>query len=294
MQRTTLNDKQSPMHTLLLNDGNTIPLLGLGTYKSTGSDGRRVVAGALQMGYRLIDTAAKYGNEAEVGRGIRDSGIPRGEIFVVSKLWRESLGYRQAKAAFHASLQQLGLGYLDLYLIHWPANARNYPDWQQVNAATWQAMEELQAEGWVRSVGVSNFWPAHLDALLQTASVVPAVNQIEFHPGYHQPDVARYCREKGIALQAWSPLARGKIFGNEVLQCIAAAHGKTVSQVALRWIVQQQVVALPKASSPEKMQQNLQVFDFELTEAEMQQIGELPETGFSGELPDLWPERVSS
>ncbi len=281
------------MQTLLLNDGNSMPLMGLGTYKSTGTEGQRTVAQALQLGYRLIDTAAKYGNEAEVARGIRESGIPRQEVFVVTKLWRESLGYAQSKVAFEASLRQLGLDTLDLYLIHWPANARNYPDWQQVNANTWRALEELQAEGRVRSIGVSNFWPAHLEALLQTARVVPAVNQLEFHPGYHQPEVVRYCREKGIALQAWSPLARGRIFGNEVLQRIAAAHGKTVSQVSLRWIVQQQVTALPKASTPERMQENLRVFDFELTDDEMQQIGQLPEMGFSGELPDLWPERLN-
>ena len=276
----------------LLNDGNKLPAIGFGTYKSNELNGIQAVKDAIKLGYRLIDTAAKYENEEAVGKGIRASGISREEIRVTTKIWREDLGYQQTKKAFNESLNKLGLDYIDLYLIHWPANAKNYKHWQQTNADTWRAMEELQADGKIKSIGVSNFWQKHLEALFQTARVIPAVNQIEFHPGYWQPELTEFCKKQNIAIEAWSPLARGRIFGNAVLEEIAISHCKTVSQICLRWIIQHEVIVIPKSTTLKRIEENMQLFDFELTENEMKQIDELPEMGFSGELPDIWPDRV--
>lgn len=280
------------MQYITLNDGQVIPSLGFGTYKATAEEGVASVQAALQKGYRLLDTAAKYENEEQVGQGIRLSAVPREEIKVTTKLWRENMGYEQTKSAVALSLQKLGLDYIDLYLIHWPANAKNYGNWQQANADAWRAMEELQDAGQIRSIGVSNFWPEHLDALLQTAKVTPAINQIEFHPGYWQPEVVAYCREQGITIESWSPLARGKVFGEPVLEAIAKAHGKTVSQVCLRWVLQHGAAVIPKSTSEARMDENLDVFDFELSGEDMDAINSLPEMGFSGELPNNWPDRV--
>lgn len=280
------------MKTIQLNNGVHIPAIGYGTYKTSEND-VSIILSAIECGYRLLDTASIYKTEQQTGAAIRESGIPREEITVISKVWRNDLGYHKTKEAFAKSLKQTGLNYLDLYLIHWPANARNFNNWQKTNAETWRAMEELLEEGKIKSIGVSNFWPEHLEALLDSAKIKPAVNQIEFHPGYWQPETTQYCKEKGIVLQAWSPLARGRIFGNEILIEIANRHHKTVSQIALRWIVQQGVIPIPKAASKERMNENFDIFDFALSDEEMELINNLPETGFSGERPDLWPERIS-
>ena len=280
------------MKTIQLNNGVHIPAIGYGTYKTAEND-VSIILSALECGYRLLDTASVYNTEQQTGAAIRQSGIPRDEITVTSKVWRTDLGYQKTKEAFAHSLKQTGLNYLDLYLIHWPANARNFNNWQKTNAETWRAMEELLEEGKIKSIGVSNFWPEHLEALLDSAKIKPAVNQIEFHPGYWQPETTQYCKEKGIFLQAWSPLARGRIFGNEILIAIANRHHKTVSQIALRWIVQHGVIPIPKAASKERMNENFDIFDFALSDEEMELINNLPETGFSGERPDLWPERIS-
>ena len=276
------------MKTLPLNDGNPIPLLGFGTYLATEKEGIESVQNALVNGYRLIDTAAIYQNEVAVGQGIKMSGVPREDIYITTKLWRDQLGYTQAKAAFATSLEKLGVEYIDLYLIHWPANAKNYDDWQKANAEAWRAMEELQAEGKIKSIGVSNFWEEHLEALTKTAKVVPALNQIEFHPGYWQPELTAYCKEKGIVVQSWSPLARGKVFGNALLKSIAEKYQKSVTQVCLRWVIQHEVVVIPKSTSEKRIIENMDLFDFELSTVEMQEINELPKMGFSGELPNEW------
>jgi diketogulonate reductase-like aldo/keto reductase len=280
------------MKNLLLNDGNELPIIGFGTYKSTEQEAIYAVRFALQNGYRLIDTAAFYFNEEAVGKGIKASGIPREEIIVTTKLWRDYLGYESTKKELEKSLKKLDLDYIDLYLIHWPANARNYNNWQETNADTWRAMEELQAEGKIKSIGVSNFWKEHLDALFQTAKVKPAVNQIEFHPGYWQPELTAYCKKNDIAIEAWSPLARGRVFHNETLKQIAQNHQQSIAKVCLRWITQHEVVVIPKSTTHERILDNLDVFGFELTPEEMNLIDNLPEMGFSGELPNIWPERL--
>ena len=280
------------MKKLILNDGQKLPTVGFGTYKSEGQEGIEAVSTAISNGYSLIDTAAVYGNEETVGKGIKASGASREDIFVTTKLWRENLGYEATKKEFEKSLTRLDLEYIDLYLIHWPANAKNYDNWQKTNADTWRAMEELQAEGKIKSIGVSNFFQEHLEALFETAKVIPAVNQIEFHPGYWQQELVSYCKKQNITLEAWSPLARGKVFENEVLEEIAKAHNKSVSQVCLRWIIQHEVIAIPKSTNPERIQENIELFDFELTSAEMEKIDHLPKMGFSGELPNIWPDKV--
>ena len=279
------------MDTLLLNDGHYLPKIGFGTYKCTEDEGLSSLKTALDQGYRLIDTAAYYFNEEIIGKGIRESGVAREEIIVTTKVWREHLGYEATQKAFQESLTKLGLDYVDVYLIHWPANAKNFADWQRVNAETWRAMEDLQAAGKIKSIGLSNFWPEHLDALLKTARVKPALNQIEFHPGYWQPDVLRYCQDHGIAVEGWSPLARGMVFQDETIRQIAKQHEKSVAQVCLRWAVQHGVVPIPKSNTPERIAANLEIFDFELSPEEMKAIDALPQMGFSGELPNEWPDR---
>ncbi|MCC6287810.1 MAG: aldo/keto reductase [Chitinophagaceae bacterium] len=280
------------MKKIMLNDGNSIPTIGFGTYKATEEEAIAAIKFAIQKGYRLFDTAAKYENEVVVGAGIRNSGIPREALFITTKLWREELGYNEAKQAFEKSLRLLQLDYIDLYLIHWPANARNYDNWQKANADAWKAMEELQAVGKIKSIGVSNFFPAHLDALMQTATIKPVLNQIEFHPGYWQPEVTAYCRQHDIAVEAWSPLARGRVFNNPLLQSLAEKYNKSVSQICLRWIIAHGAIPIPKSTTNNRIEENIDVFDFNLTKEEIAAINTLPQMGFSGELPDIWPERL--
>jgi len=259
------------MKKVILNDGNKIPLVGFGTYKAKEQEGIEAITTAISKGYSLIDTAAKYDNEEAVGKGIKASGVLREEIYITTKLWRENLGFESTKKEFENSLRRLNLDYIDLYLIHWPANAKNYDNWQKTNADTWRAMEELQAEGKIKSIGVSNFFREHLEALFETA---------------------KYCKSKNIVVESWSPLARGKVFGNEDLQAIAKKYNKSVSQVCLRWIIQHDVIVIPKSTSPNRIEENINLFDFELNAADMERINNLPEIGFSGELPNNWPDKV--
>ena len=262
------------MRKVTLNNGVEMPLLGFGTFQITDlEECERAVSHALQVGYRLIDTAAAYQNEEAVGRAIRNSGIPREELFVVTKLWIQDASYDRAKAAFERSLERLGLDYLDLYLIHQP-----YGD---VHGA-WRAMEELYREGRVRAIGVSNFYPDRLMDLILHHEVVPAVNQIETHPFFQQRETQRFLEEHGVQHMSWGPFAEGRndIFHNPVLKALAEKHRKTVAQVILRWLLQRNVVAIPKSVHPERIEENFQVFDFELTPADMDTIATL-DTGAS-------------
>ena len=280
------------MKKIILNDGKKIPIVGFGTYKCTEQEGIESVKCAISKGYSLIDTASFYGNEEAVGKGIKASGASREEIYITTKLWRENLGYESTKKEFEKSLKRLGVDYIDLYLIHWPANAKNYDNWQKTNADTWRAMEELQAEGKIKSIGVSNFFQEHLEALLKTATIIPSINQIEFHPGYWQQELLLYCKKQNIAVESWSPLARGKVFGNKVLESISSKHNKSVSQICLRWIIQHDVIVIPKSTSTKRIEENINLFDFELSIEEMELINNLPKMGFSGELPNNWPDII--
>lgn len=273
--------------TFTLSNGVKIPAIGFGTWQAPdGYVAVEAVKCALASGYRHIDTAAAYDNERSVGRAIAESGIDRRQIFVTSKVWNTDRGYDTTLRAFDKSLALLGLDYLDLYLIHWPAAEHQFDDWQLINARTWQAMQRLYSEGRVRAIGVSNFMPHHLRPLIDEAELAPMVNQIEYHPGWTQPDCVTYCKEMGIVVEAWSPLGRGRVLADPTLEAIAAAHGKSVAQVCLRWELQSGVLPLPKSVTPERIRQNIDIFDFTLTPAEMQAIDSMPPTGASGLDPD--------
>ena len=275
-----------------LNNRNKIPAIGFGTYKAQEDEGIAAVKKAIETGYRLIDTAAKHENEEAVGKAIKQSGIAREELMITTKLWRENLGYESTKKAFETSLAKLDLDYIDLYLIHWPANAKNYENWQKANNDSWRAMEELVKEGKIKNIGVSNFWPEHLEPLLEAAEIKPVINQIEFHPGYWQPELTRYCKEKNILIEAWSPLARGKVFESEEIKAIAKKYNKSVAQICLRWILEHNALVIPKSSTPERIEDNFDIFDFQLNAEDIKTIDNLPQMGFSGELPNHWPDRV--
>lgn len=259
--------------TYTLNNGVKIPVVGFGTWQTPdGNIAESSVLAALKAGYRHIDTAAAYGNQESVGRGIRKSGIPRDEVFVTTKLWNKDHGYQAAKQAIDRSLMELGLDYLDLYLIHWP-NPVDFRDrWQEMNAESWRAMEEAVQAGKIRAIGVSNFRAKHLDELLKTATIQPTVNQIFLNPSDLQPEVTAYNEAHHILSEAYSPLGTGKIFKVAELQNIAANYGKTVAQVVLRWSLQHGFLPLPKSVHPERIEENVQLFDFELSEADMKVI----------------------
>lgn len=273
--------------TFTLSNGVKIPAPGFGTWQAPdGEVAVEAVKCALANGYRHIDTAAAYDNERSVGRAIAESGIDRKQLFVTSKVWNTDRGYDTTLRAFDKSLADLGLDYLDLYLIHWPATEHQFDDWQLINARTWQAMQRLYSEGRVRAIGVSNFMPHHLRPLIDEAELAPMVNQIEYHPGWTQPECVTYCKEMGIVVEAWSPLGRGRVLSNPVLEAIAAAHGKSVAQICLRWELQCGVLPLPKSVTPERIRQNIDIFDFSLTTDEMRAIDTMPPTGASGLDPD--------
>ncbi|WP_172928899.1 aldo/keto reductase [Streptococcus sp. k-378] len=263
------------MNTYQLNNGVKIPVLGFGTFKAKdGEEAYCAVLEALKAGYRHIDTAAIYKNEESVGRAIRDSGVSRDELFVTTKLWNSQQTYEQARQAFAESLAKLGLDYLDLYLIHWPnpKPLRENDAWKIRNAEVWRAMEDLYQEGKIRAIGVSNFLPHHLDALLETATIVPAVNQVRLAPGVYQDQVVAYCREKGILLEAWGPFGQGELFDSKQVQEIAANQGKSVAQIALAWSLAEGFLPLPKSVTTSRIQANLDCFGIELSHEERETL----------------------
>lgn len=262
------------MQYVTLNNGVEMPALGFGVFQVPDpAECERAVSDALEVGYRLIDTAAAYGNEEAVGRAIARSGLPREDVFVTTKLWIQDAGFEPAKEAFERSMDRLDLEYLDLYLIHQP-----FGDYY----GAWRAMEELYAAGRTRAIGVSNFHPDRLVDLILHNDVTPAVNQVETHVFHQRVADQEVMREYGVQIESWGPFAEGRndIFTNQVLAAVAEAHGKTVAQVMLRWLVQRDVVAIPKSVRQERMAENFHIFDFALTDAEMQQIAAL-DTGAS-------------
>lgn len=276
------------MKTFKLENGVQIPSIGFGTWAIFDTD---EVASALKQavkcGFRHIDTASFYKNEEAVGKAIAQCGIDRNQLWITSKAWPSECGYDNTLRAFDASLERLGLDYLDLYLIHWPATEKTYPGiWKQRNIDTWRAFERLYAEGRVRAIGVSNFLENHLQPLLDGCTVKPMVDQLEIHPGYAQQSAVDFCQKNGIVVEAWSPFGRGKAFGNQTLKVLSEKYGKTVAQICIRWCLQKGIIPLPKSVTPERILQNTQVFDFEISDDDMTEIGNLPNTGWSGEYPD--------
>ncbi|MDP3741166.1 MAG: aldo/keto reductase [bacterium] len=262
--------------TVKLQSGAAIPRLGLGVWKI--SDGRAVsnaVSWALSAGYRHIDTAKIYGNEKGVGQGIAQSALPREEIFVTTKLWIADQGYESTLAALEASLSRLGLDYVDLYLVHWP-----FPDEQKTGnkrADTWRAMQELYRSKKARAIGVSNYTISHLEEMKSYATVMPAVNQVEMHPFLYQKDLADYCAQNNIAVEAYSPLVHGQKLDNPRLSKIAKKYGKSNAQILIRWSLQHGFIVLPKSSHKDRIQENIKVFDFALTDEDMRSLDTLHE-----------------
>lgn len=272
---------------LKLSNGVTIPGLGYGTYQTPPEDAYRAVTDALAVGYRHIDTAARYGNESGVGQAVKDSGLKREEVFITSKLWNTERGYDKTMAAFEKTLAELGTDYLDLYLIHWPANEKQFgQEAAALNLDTWRAFEDLYKAGKIKAIGVSNFMPNHLEALLAQAEIKPMVNQIEVHPGWPQTEAIRYCQRNDILVEAWAPLGEAAALSNSVLAKIAAKYDHTPAQVCLRWEIQQGILPLPKSVHKERMAENTKLFDFELTEDEMDIIGALRNLGGQCKVPD--------
>lgn len=257
-----------PTPHLTLNDGRTIPQLGLGVFLVDPAEAERIVSDALEVGYRHIDTAMIYKNEEGVGRAIAKSGIPREELFITTKLWNSDQGTDSARAALDTSLEKLGLDYVDLYLIHWPA-----PKYGK-HVESWQTLVELRESGKARSIGVSNFMQTHLDDLAQVSDVVPVVNQVELHPAFQQRELRAFQEPRGTLTEAWGPLGQGKYELAELpgLAEIAERHGKSVQQVAIRWHLQEGIIVFPKTTKRERMVENAEVFDFELSADEMATI----------------------
>lgn len=264
-----------------------IPCIGFGTWQTPdGEIAINSVKAALKAGYRHIDTAACYGNEASVGQAIKESGVPREEIFVTSKVWNTERGYEKTLAAFETTMAKLDLDYVDLYLIHWPAAANQFENWKEINAQTWRALEELYIKGKVKAIGVSNFLPHHLEALLEGAKVVPMVNQIEYHPGFMQAESVAFCKAHNILVEAWSPLGTGNVLNNETLIMMAQKYSKTVAQICIRWVLQHGLLPLPKSITESRIIENTEVFDFELKEEDMAIIDAIPFCGGAGINPD--------
>lgn len=267
---------------LTLRDGVEIPQLGFGVFQIPPRDTAEVVARALAAGYRHIDTAAAYRNEAGVGQAIRASGLDRDEVFVTTKCFNDDHGYDEARRAFHASLERLGFDRVDLYLIHWPVPAHDR------YVETWKAFIDLRDEGLVRSIGVSNFTGEHLRRLISETGETPAINQVELHPYFQQRRLREEHRELGIVTEAWSPLAQGQALEDPVIVAIAREHAKTAGQVVIRWHLQVGNVVIPKSVTPERIERNLDVFDFELTDAEIEAIDGLDAGRRIGPDPDTF------
>ncbi|PPA69399.1 aldo/keto reductase [Jeotgalibacillus proteolyticus] len=260
----------SLQETTTLHNGVKMPWLGFGVFKV--KDGEEVVnsvKAALETGYRSIDTAAIYGNEAGVGQAIAESTVPREELFITTKVWNSNHGYEKTLAAFDESMDKLGLDYLDLYLIHWPLPS------QGKYVETWRALEKLYKDGRVRAIGVSNFKPHHLEEIISNGEIVPMVNQVEYHPQFNQRELHDFCKQHNIQLEAWSPLMQGGLLDHPTLVEIAEKHNKSTAQVIIRWDIQTGVVTIPKSVNPERIAQNADVFDFELTQEELDSINAL-------------------
>ena len=269
-----------------LNNDMKIPCVGFGTYKAAEGNNVEVLKIAIEAGYRYFDTASFYQTEEFVGQAIRESNLPREDFFLVSKMWKDEMGYQQTKDALEKSLKRLGTDYLDIYLIHWPRPSADCENWKELDLETWRAMEELQKEGKIRGLGLSNFLPHHIKNILENGTVKPVVNQLELHPGYMQQAAVQYCKEHGIQMQAWSPIGRRRILEDGLILELAGKYQVSPAQLCLRFLLQNDIIPLPKSSSMERMKQNMDLFHFEISEEDVSRLATMPQAGWSGEHPD--------
>jgi diketogulonate reductase-like aldo/keto reductase len=273
--------------TYKLNNGIEIPSIGFGTWQTPDGDtAKNAVIEAIKAGYRHIDTAAIYRNEEGVGEGVKECEVPRKELFLTTKVWNKARGYDLTMSSFERSIEKLKTDYIDLLLIHWPANAKQFNNWAEINSSTWKAMEELYEQGVLKAIGVSNFLTHHLESLFTKANVKPAVNQIEFHPGFMQKEVVSFCKKEDIIIEAWSPLGTGKLLQNETLKEIAEQKKASVAQVCIKWALQHGTLPLPKSVTPSRIKENISLEHFNLSQEHMAKIDALPFIGGSGLNPD--------
>lgn len=270
--------------TYKLYNGVEIPCMGLGTWQSKDEIAKLSVLAAMSHEYRLIDTAAAYGNERGVGAGIKECGLKREEIFVTSKLRNADHGYKSTLNAFELTMEKLGLEYLDLYLIHWPNPVQYRFMWKEAMQETWRAFEELYEAGRIRAIGISNFMPHHIEALMETAKIKPMVNQLKLCPGITQDEAVDYCKKNDIVVEAYSPFGTGAIFTSSVMKSLAEKYNKSIGQICLRWCLQMGFVSLPKSANPMRIKSNTEIFDFEISKEDMDIISGLK--GCCGEAPD--------
>lgn len=285
-----IKDLKQVTDTVTLSNGVKIPCVGYGTWQTPdGEITKECVKNALEAGYRHIDTAFAYGNESSVGEGLKASGVARDDIFVTTKHWVTERGYEKTVAAAENSMKLLGLDYLDLYLVHWPCVEKISPEWEEINLDTWRGFEKLYKDGKIRAIGVSNYQAKHLDVLLKNAEIKPMVNQLEYHPGYTQSDNIAFAQANGMLVEAWSPLGSGAVLKDAGLNAIAAKYGKTLAQLCIRFALQSGIVPLPKSTNPARIKDNMNVFDFSITDEDMLALKNYPLLGFSGFLPEDAP-----
>ena len=274
-----------------LNDGFKIPKIGFGTFNEEFKDNKESILQAIDCGYRFFDTASLYRTEESLGNAIKESGINRSEVIIETKLWTNEMGAENAKAALDRSLTRLGTDYVDIYMIHWPRQTgADDEKWKELDIETWKAMEDFVKQGRVRRLGLSNFLPHHLKNIIENSTIRPVVDQLELHPGYSQEAAVAYCKEQDILPMAWAPLGRGRenaTIGNTILVRLSEKYGKSIQQINLRFLLQKGILPIPKASTREHMQANLDVFGFELTEDDVSMLSYMPQTAWLGEHPDF-------
>jgi len=258
------------MENYILRNGVQIPKIGFGTSLIIGQECVENIKNALEVGYRHIDTAAAYKNEKEIGQAIKKSNVPRDEIFITSKVWKDSMGYENTIKSFNNTIKDLKMDYIDLFLIHWPCNKD-----KQINIETWKALEDLYEQGKVRAIGLSNFLKHHLEIILDNCKIAPMVDQIEYHPGLTRIETVQFCKKNNIIVEAWAPLGKGKMLQNDELERIAKKYNKSVAQLCIKWCAQNEIIPLPKSSSLERMKQNLNIFDFEISHDDMNIINNM-------------------
>ena len=282
-----------------LNDGTKIPMIGFGTYNESFEDNKKAILQAIECGYRFFDTASLYETERSLGSALKESGIKRDEVIVETKLWIDEMGADGVSLALEKSLTRLQMDHVDIYMIHWPRQTGSDDEkWKELDIETWKAMEKAVRQGKVRRLGVSNFLPHHLKNILDNCEIKPVVDQLELHPGYSQEAAVAYCKENDVLPMAWSPLGRGRenaTIGNSILVRLADKYGKSIQQINLRFLLQKGILPIPKASSKEHIQSNLDVFDFELSEDDVSMLSCMPQTAWLGEHPDfVIPDKKSN